>query len=108
MSTTGKSDDAGSPGAEGHWKNGYNHDCGLPLPLLVDQPSKGPWCVIVNFRASKNRFHICRPNHEHRDFSDIEKHKFPVAWIGNDKLLALNLVERFNGYEMARDFPVKV
>lgn len=109
MSTTGKVDDAGSPGSDGHWKNGYNLDCGIPAVLLVDRESTGPWIVMENRKATKNRFYLVRTRSEvgqaQVSLGGAMTGKETVAWIGNDATLARILKERLNGYEMARDFP---
>lgn len=109
MSSTGRIDDAGSPGSDGHWKHGYNLDCGVPGVLLVDRESSGPWVIVENTRASKNRFYLVRTSHEvgrtQMSLGGVMSGKEVVAWIGNDRTLARILKERLNGYEMARDFP---
>lgn len=111
MSSTGKPDDVGSPGSDGHWKNGYNLDCGVPGTLLVDRESTGPWVIVENTRAAKNRFYVARSSHKVGDtqlsLGGVMSGKEVVAWIGSDRVLAKQLKERLNGYEAARDFPPK-
>ena len=109
MSTTGRKDDAGDPGSTGLWKHGFNLDCGLPGTLLLEKQSNGPWRILENMRATKNRLYIVRAAATKVEIHDVVdgKSPVPVAWIGHDAALARMLVERFNGYEMARDFPPK-
>lgn len=98
-------DDAGSPGQAGRWKDGLNLDCGLPAPLLVERRASGPWRTVENARAPKNRFYVARLPGERFNLNEVLDLKVPVAWVGADRLTAERLCERFNGYEMARDFP---
>lgn len=107
MSTTGRKDDAGDPGSTGYWKHGFNLDCGLPGTLLLDQQSNGPWRILENARATKNRLYIVRAGASKISIQEVLDGKGIVAWVGHDSHHARILVERFNGYEMARDFPPK-
>ena len=107
MSTTGRKDDAGDPGSTGFWKHGFNLDCGLPGTLLLDRPTSGPWAILENTRATKNRFYIVRVGASKVSIHEVLDGKGVVAWVGHDSTLARMLVEKFNGYEMARDFPPK-
>lgn len=107
MSTTGKSDEAGDPGNDGCWKHGFNLDCGLPGTLLVEHRSRGPWAIVENVRAQKNRYYIVRLGASRPDLKAAMDGKAQVAWVGHDRILADMLIERFNGYEMARDFAPK-
>jgi len=109
MSTTGKSDVDGNPGSDGHWKDGFNLDCGVPTTLLFRRPLNGPWIIYENVRASKNRFYVYKaePGHAVRVVGARLK-ELPTAYIGDDKEVAVRLCERLNGWEESRNFPVKV
>ena len=106
--TTGRRDGDGDPGSTGHWKDGFNLDCGLPGTLLMERQATGPWRIVENPRASKNRFIAARIGaSKASSHQEVEREGLPVAWIGHDLSLGVRPCERFNGYEMARDFPVK-
>lgn len=101
MSTTGRDDAAGDPGAQMDarftFKNGFNLKCGLPVTLLLERVSDGPWYIVeVGGKARIER--------------DMPFPAEPVvAWRGrrDQCLMAARAVERFNGYETAREFPPK-
>lgn len=105
MSTTGKRDDDGDPGKTGRWKDGFNLDCGLPGTLLLENESSGPWRVFENARAPKNRYYVARVGAQKVSIEWVMRGLCPVAWVGSTIGLARMLCERFNAYEMARDFP---
>ena len=105
MSTTGRKDDAGDPGSSGFWKHGFNLECGLPGTLLTDRLSTGPWAIVENTRATKNRLYVVRIAGQRISLNDVMDGKANVAWIGSDASLARTLIERFNGWEMGLEFP---
>lgn len=108
MSTTGRRDDDGDPGSEGRWKNGFNLDCGLPGTLLIERRAMGPWRVVENVRAPKNRFYVALLRGDRFSLADVLDLKVSVAWVGADRATAERLAERFNGYDTATEFPPKV
>ena len=107
MSTTGRRDDAGDPGSSLDWKDGFNLKCGVPTTLLNARRSSGPWCVCENVRAPKQRFYVVRLGADKWTTQSLADLKHKTAWVGADRMIADILVERLNGYEMARDFPPK-
>lgn len=91
----------------GAWKDGFHMRCRLPSTLLVERRASGPWTVVENPRATKNRLFIVRTAALKWTFDDLLNDKLQVAWVGSDMMTADRLCDRFNGYEMARDFPPK-
>lgn len=95
MSTAGKTDDQGAEGTKWDarfvWKNGFNLKCGLPLTLLIERVSEGPWRRVV----------------ERKEIRLEHLGDGRVAWRGPIEAgaLAVTLAERFNAYETAREFP---
>lgn len=88
------------------WKDGFNLNVkGLPTTLLLAHKSSGPWAIVFESHKKISIRKVTSPQSSYSKAVDYSK--CPVAWQGNasQQMLAERLCDRFNGYEMAREFP---
>ncbi len=90
-------------------KNGFTSAemSGLPAPLLVDRVSLGPWAIVSRRGGAIEVRRIGGAS-----LAEIQRNpeRYPLAWRDRNHMMmpvASMLVQRFNGYEMAREFPPK-